>query len=135
MTDHSEKNKEIVQGFWAAMQTNDFHLASQFLHEDYVLEWPQSGERVRGRADFAALNENYPAHGRWQFTIHRMLAEGDQVVSDVEVTDGVIVGRAITFSAVRDGKIVHQMEFCPDPFEAPAWRTQWVERTQNPQTK
>lgn len=128
MTDQTERSKQVVKDFWAAMQTNDFRYASEFLHEDYVLEWPQSGERVRGRANFAAINENYPAHGRWQFTIHTMLAEGDQVVSDVEVTDGAIVGRAITFSIIKDGKIVRQIEFWPDRFEAPAWRLQWVEK-------
>ena len=117
------------------MQTNDFRYASEFLHKDYVLEWPQSGERVRGPAKFAAFNENYPAHGRWEFTIHRIFAEGDQVVSDVEVTDGAIVGRAITFSIIKDGKIVRQIEFWPDSFEAPAWRAQWVERAQNQETK
>ena len=110
------------------MQTNDFQRAAELLHDDYILEWPQSGERIRGRANFVAINEAYPAHGRWEFVVHRILAEGDQVVSDVEVTDGVIRGRAITFSTVRDGKILHQTEFWPDPYEAPGWRAPWVER-------
>jgi len=42
------------------------------------------------------------------------------------VTDGVINARVITFSTIQDGKIVHQTEFWPDPFEAAAWRAQWV---------
>lgn len=110
------------------MQTNDFTLAGELLHDDYILEWPQSGERIRSRANFIAMNVNYPAHGRWKFTVQRLVAEGEVVVSDVEVTDGVVVGRAITFSTVRDGKILQQTEFWPDPFEAPDWRAQWVER-------
>ena len=110
------------------MQTNDFKAAGEFLHDDYVLEWPQSGERIRGRANFVAINQNYPAHGRWQFKVHRIIAEGDEVVSDVDVTDGVIKGRVITFSTIRDGKIVEQIEFWPDPFDAPAWRSGWIEQ-------
>jgi ketosteroid isomerase-like protein len=110
------------------MQTNDFKAVGELLHDDYTLEWPQSGERIRGRANFVAVNENYPAHGRWEFTIHRIIAEGDEVVSDVDVTDGVITGRVITFSTIRDGKILHQTEFWPDPFEPAEWRTQWVEK-------
>jgi ketosteroid isomerase-like protein len=109
------------------MQTNDFQAAGEFLHDDYLLEWPQSGERIRGRDNFVAINTQYPAHGRWEFTIQRLLAEGDEVVSDVRVTDGVIQARVITFSTVKDGKILHQTEFWPDPFEAPEWRGQWVE--------
>jgi ketosteroid isomerase-like protein len=124
----SQASRQVIENYWAAMQTNDFKRAGDLLHDDYILDWPQSGERIRGRANFIAINENYPAHGRWEFTIHRILAEGDQVVSDVDVTDGVITGRVITFSTVRDGKILHQTEFWPDPFEAPDWRAQWVEK-------
>ena len=122
-----EEGKQILERFWRAMQTNDFQTAAELLHDDYVLEWPQSGERIRGRANFVAVNENCPAHGRWNFTVHRILAEGDQVVSDVSVTDGVVNGRAITFSTIRDGKIAYQLEFWPDPFEPAAWRANWVE--------
>jgi len=129
MTTITKDNKQVVEGFWAAMQTNDFKAAGEFLHDDYLLEWPQSGERIRGRANFVAINESYPAHGRWEFSVQNIIAEGDQVVSDVGVTDGVILGRAITFSTVQDGSIIRQIEFWPDPFEAPAWRAKWVERT------
>ena len=128
MTNSTQDKKQIVERFWAAMQTNDFQAAGEFLHDDYVLEWPQSGERIRGRTNFVALNTNYPAYGRWEFTIHRILAEGDEVVSDVKVTDGTIVGRAITFSTIRNGKIIYQIEFWPDPSEPPAWREEWVEK-------
>ena len=124
----NESSKQVVEQFWAAMQSNDFKAVGEFLHEEYMLEWPQSGERVRGRENFVAINENYPAHGRWEFTAHRILAEGDEVVSDVDVTDGVIHGRVITFSTIRDGRIVHQTEFWPDPFEPAAWRAGWVEK-------
>ena len=124
-----EEVKQIIEQFWTAMQANDFKAAAAFLHDEYILEWPQSSEQIRGRENFVAVNENYPAHGRWDFTVHRILADGDQVVSDVSVTDGVIRGRAITFSTIRDGKIVYQLEFWPDPFDAPAWRANWVEKT------
>jgi ketosteroid isomerase-like protein len=124
----TQTSKRVVEQFWDAMQSNDFRAVGEFLHDDYVLEWPQSGERVRGRENFVAINEKYPAHGRWEFTVHRILAEGEQVVSDVDVTDSVIRGRVITFSTIRDGKILQQTEFWPDPFEPAAWRAQWVEK-------
>ena len=121
-------NKQIVQNFWLTMGTNDFYAASALLHDDYILEWPQSGERIRGSDNFAALNTNYPAEGEWRFTIHQIVAEGDVVVSDITATDGKMIGSAITFSTIRDEKIWKQVEFWPDPFEAPAWRAQWVEK-------
>ena len=122
-------NKQIVENFWSTMATNDFYATAQFLHSEYVLEWPQSGERVRGRDNFAAINTNYPATGKWTFEINHILAEGDLVVTDVSVSDGKRHDRAITFSTIRDGKIWKQIEFWPDTFEAPAWRAQWIEKS------
>lgn len=120
-------NKQILENFWAIMETNDFYAASQLLHDEYTLEWPQSGERILGRDNFAAINTNYPAEGKWHFTINHIVAEGDMVVTDVTATDGKIIGRAITFSTIRDEKIWKQIEFWPDPFEAPEWRVQWIQ--------
>jgi ketosteroid isomerase-like protein len=128
MSANSEESKQIVERFWATMQTNDFKAVGELLHDDYTLEWPQSGERIRGRANFVSVNENYPAHGRWDFKIHRIIAEGNEVVSDVDVTDGIIRGRVITFSRIQEGKILHQTEFWPDPFEPAEWRAQWIEK-------
>jgi limonene-1,2-epoxide hydrolase len=124
----THESRQVVAAFWAAMQTNDFRAAAALLADSFVLEWPQSGERIRGRANFIAVNEQYPAAGRWQFTVQRLIADGSQVASDVSVTDGVTTGRAITFSSVQDGKIAEQVEYWPDPFEAAAWRAGWVER-------
>lgn len=120
-------NKQLVESFWETMETNDFYAASQLLHDHYALEWPQSGERIRGRDNFAAINTYYPAEGKWTFKVNHIAADGDMVVTDVSVSDGTRQDRAITFSTVRDGKIWKQVEFWPEPFEAPAWRTQWVE--------
>jgi ketosteroid isomerase-like protein len=128
MRNETQESKQVIEKFWAAMQTNDFAKAGEILHDDYILEWPQAGERIRGRANFIAINVNYPAHGRWEFTVHRILAEGDEVVSDVGVTDGLVKARVITFSTVRDGRILRQIEFWPDPFEPAAWRAAWVEK-------
>jgi len=119
--------KQVVAAFWAAMSTNDFQAAGRLLHDDYQLDWPQSGERIRGRANFVAINTNYPAAGRWQITLDRLLAEGNEVASQVTVTDGVLLAQAITFSIVSNGLILRQTEYWPDPFPAAAWRAQWVE--------
>ncbi len=117
--------KETVEAFWAAMQTNDFAYASTFLAKTYTLYYPQSKETFRGREDFVRLNSTYPANGFWRFTVHRIVAEGSQVVSDVSVTDGVVQARVIAFSRVEDGFIQEVLEFWPEPFDVPAWRLDW----------
>lgn len=121
-------NKQIIENFWSTMGTNDFYAVAQLLHDDYILEWQQSGERIRGRENFAAINTYYPANGKWTFKINHIVAEGDLVVSDVNVSDGTQHDRVITFSTIRDGKIWKQIEFWLEPFEAPEWREKWVER-------
>ena len=120
-------SKQIVESFWSTMAANDFYAASKLLHDEYILEWPQSGERIRGRDNFAAINTAYPAEGKWIFKINHVLGEGDMVVTDVSVSDGKRQDRVITFSTIRDGKIWKQFEFWPAPFEAQAWRSKWVE--------
>lgn len=126
----SLENRHLVEQFWAAMQANDWQAAGTFLHDDYVLEWPQSNEIIRGRSNFIAVNQHYPAAGRWRFGVNRTVADAATVVTDVSVTDGEQTGRAITFSEIRDGLIVRQTEYWPDPFGAPTWRAKWVESTQ-----
>jgi hypothetical protein len=118
---------DIVREFWETMQTNDFRAVGQLLSDDYILEWPQSNERIRGRDNFAALNEQYPAHGRWQFVLNNLVGNDTEAVSDVSVTDGVQSARAITFSTVKDGKSCKQIEFWPENYPSPENRKHLVE--------
>lgn len=125
----TETTRRLVTEFWAAMQANAWVAAAALFADDYALHWPQSGERIRGAANFIAINRAYPAAGRWRFTVERLVAEGEQAVTDVVVSDGAVTARAITFSTVRDGCIASQVEYWPDPLDAPDWRAGWVERS------
>ena len=118
----------LVQKFWEAMKTNDFRSVGPLLSDDFVLDWPQSNERIRGRDNFAAMNEEYPAHGRWQFTINRIVGDDVQAVSDVSVTDGVQKARAISFFSASGGTIQQMVEFWPEPFPPREDRKHLVEQ-------
>lgn len=118
--------EDVVRSFWTAMETNDFFAAAEWLAEDYTLTWPQSGEVMRGRQAFGRVNTDYPAAGRWRFNLRRLVVAGDEVVTEVGVTDGDMIATVLTFHSVRDGKIVEHREFWPDPMPAPAWRAAWV---------
>ena len=119
---------EVVHQFWRLMATNDFRRVADVLASDFVLEWPQSKERIRGAERFVRMNSEYPAHGPWRFEINRLVGGLSEAVSDVSVTDGVQAARAITFFNVAGGKISRIVEFWPDPFDAPANRAHLVER-------
>ena len=114
--------ESVVREFWRLMATNDFHAVAAALAPEFVIEWPQSKERIRGAERFARMNAEYPAHGRWQFTINRLVGGASEAVSDVTVTDGVQVARAISFFTIAEGKVVHLVEFWPEPYAAPGNR-------------
>ena len=63
---------DVAREFWRLMASNNFQSVSAVLAPEFVLDWPQSNERIRGAARFAEMNEIYPAHGPWSFTIHRL---------------------------------------------------------------
>lgn len=124
----SDEAAEVVRKFWELMGSNDFRSVGAVLSDDYVLEWPQSDERIRGRDKFAAMNEEYPAHGPWRFTINRVvIGSGSDVVTDVSLTDGVQRARVISFFTVVGKKIVRMVEFWPDSYEAPPDRKHLTE--------
>jgi len=118
---------EVAREFWRLMATNDFRSVGAVLAPEFVLEWPQTKERIRGAERFARMNEEYPAHGAWKFTIHRIVGGESEAVSDVGVTDGVQTARAITFFSVAQGKIARIVEFWPEPQAAPENRAHLVE--------
>ena len=123
-----KRARVIVQEYWELMATNDFESVGSVLSDDFVLEWPQSKERIRGRINFAAMNAEYPAHGAWEFTINRLVEEGREAVTDVSVTDGVQQARVISFFTIRGGKIAKLVEYWPDPFDAHDNRKHLVEK-------
>ena len=125
MDDSAEK---IAREFWERMRSNDFASVAPLLADDFVLEWPQTRERLRGAADFVRMNADYPAHGPWRFTIHRLVGGAREAVSDVGVTDGVLDVRAITFFEVADGRVRRIVEWWPEPYDAPANRAHLVEK-------
>jgi ketosteroid isomerase-like protein len=118
---------EVAREFWRLMATNDFRSVAAVLAQEFVLDWPQSKERIRGAERFARMNQEYPAHGPWRFTVHRLVGGEAEAVTDVTVTDGVQTARAITFFTVAHGKITKIVEFWPQPYAAHADRAHLVE--------
>lgn len=124
MDEHT--NRGVVERFWREMDVAAFEAAAELLDDEYTCEWPQSRERIRGRSNFVAVNANYP--GRWHIAIRRILADGDQIVTDTVLTgdDGETVS-AVSFFELRNGMILRETDYWPEPYDAPANRRQWVE--------
>lgn len=97
--------------------------------EDYVMEMPQSGERFRGRENVRAFQESFLDHSNPPSIRIRRVAvrEGLWVVESV-VDYGGQVAHGVAILELRDGKIWRDTRYFAEPFEAPAWRSRWVER-------
>jgi hypothetical protein len=100
--------------------------------DDVIQEWPQSGERIRGRDNIAAVNQNYPSGSGTapKGSLRRILKPGEAWVIEgtIDYGDGVPVSTVSIIETGADGKVVHQTDYFANPFDAPAWRSQWVER-------
>jgi len=103
-------------------------------HEDYVLEMPQSGERIRGRENMRAFQRSYssssPSDPMRRIRMHRVMArDGLWVVEGAaDYDDGQQALDVVVISELRDGKMWRDRWYFAEPFEAPEWRSQWVER-------
>jgi hypothetical protein len=119
---------QVAEAVWKALGGRDWEAASGLLHDDYVQDWPQSGERIVGRDNAIAINRHFPG-GLPSMRFRRTLAGGDLAVLEVELTygDG---SRYLGVSVIelRDGKVVRETDYFAQPFQAPQWRAQWVER-------
>ena len=100
--------------------------------DNVVLEWPQSGERINGRENIAAVNRNYPASTGTtpKMKLRRIVKPGEAWVIEgtIDYGDGIPVSSVSIIETGADGKVVHQTDYFANPFEAPAWRKKWVER-------
>jgi hypothetical protein len=96
-------------------------------HEDYTMEMPQSGERIRGRENMRAFQEAFPNPP--SIKLRRVLVrDGLWVLEGVNDYGGGQVLNVVAIIELRDGKMFRDTRYYGEPFEAPQWRTQWVER-------
>ena len=73
------------------------------------------------------MNAEYPTTGRWQFKVNQLIASGEEVVTQVSVSDGTQTAEPISFFTVIGGKIARLKEYWPEPFAAPENRRHLVE--------
>jgi hypothetical protein len=95
--------------------------------EDYVMEMPQSGERIRGRDAMRRMQESFPTPP--SATIHRVVGAGRTWVLEGVNDYGGDVWRVVdVLELAPDGRILRETRYYAQPFEAPDWRAPFVER-------
>jgi len=119
----------VVRALWNRILDRDWNGVGELVAEDAVIEWPASRERITGRDNFVAVNREYPEG--WSIHVLRIVADDDQVVSEVEVPHTELgIFRVASFWTVLGNRIVRGTEYWTTlgADDAPQWRARYVER-------
>ena len=111
---------------WDASDANDFATEHQIYRADAILDYPQSGERIRGRANIQASRAAQPNIKR--FNVRRTLGGGDLWISELVMTYDGQPNYVVSIMEFEGGEVVHETQYFSDPFEPGPSRAQWVER-------
>jgi ketosteroid isomerase-like protein len=121
---------KVAQELWDRVQARDWVGLGELLADDLVVDWPVSRERIVGRENYVAVNAEYPEG--WAINVLRIVADGEVVVSEVEVPHETMgeIFRVASFWTVQGGKVVDGREYWTslgsDP--SPEWRAAYVQR-------
>jgi SnoaL-like domain len=111
---------------WAASDANDFDVEHDIYRDDAVLEYPQSGERIRGRHNIQASRTAQPSAKR--FSVRRIVGKGDLWVSEFIITYDGQPSYSVSIMEFQDGRVARETQYFGDPFEPGPSRADLVER-------
>ncbi|MCY1144270.1 nuclear transport factor 2 family protein [Actinoplanes sp. Pm04-4] len=124
--DADAKIRAAIEEHWRASEAGDTVAEHAVYAEDAVLEYPQSGERFRGRATIAAQRGGHPATRH--FTVERIVGGGSLWVSECIITYDGAPSYSVSIMEFADGHVVRERQYFADPFPAPASRAALAER-------
>jgi len=141
-------NEEVIRAYIHALTIDDAAALARLRDPGWMVDYPQSGERIRGHANERAIADNYPgglpdidpsrivgAEDRWvvspSFTFQRVAGSGETWWTEgrARYPDGSL-WHLVTMFRLHDGRVIHEITYWAEPFEAPAWRSAWVEEIQ-----
>jgi hypothetical protein len=117
-----------LQQHWEASDEGDVDAEHAIYADDAMLEYPQSGERFRGRAAIQAQRGGHPAERR--FTVVRIRGGGDLWVSECVITYDGVPTHAVSIMELADDLVTRETQYFADPFPAPVWRAALAEPTE-----
>ena len=121
-----QRIRAALDQHWAASDANDFETEHRIYLEDAVLEYPQSGELTRGRANIQGQRASQPNKKR--FSIRRIIGSGELWVTEFILTYDAKPSYTVSIMEFKGDKVARETQYFADPFVAPAFRAQWVER-------
>ena len=115
-----------LERHWDASDASDFKVEHEIYREDAVLDYPQSGERIRGRRNIQESRTVQPS--KKHFTVRRIIGGGDLWVTEFILTYDGVPSYSVSIMEFKEGKVARETQYFGDAFEPGPSRTQWVER-------
>lgn len=120
-----DSTRTAIEEHWQASERGDTETEHAIYASEAILDYPQSGERFRGRATITAQRGGHPADRH--FTVIRIVGEGDLWVSECIITYDGVPTFSVSVMEFVDEKVVHETQYFADTFRAPAWRAALAE--------
>jgi ketosteroid isomerase-like protein len=122
-----EQLRATLNSHWQASASGDANAEHDIYTDDAICDYPQSGERIVGRSNLQALRSHHPGKPSG-FNVRRIVGKGDLWVTEYIITYQGRPAFTVSIMEFRDGKVVHETQYFADSFDAPAWRSQWVQK-------
>jgi SnoaL-like domain len=118
--------RAALERHWAASDANDFKVEHEIYREDAVLDYPQSGERIRGRHNIQESRTVQPNKKR--FTVRRIIGGGDLWVTEFVLTYDGTPSYTVSIMEFREGLVANETQYFADRFDPGPSRAHLVER-------
>jgi ketosteroid isomerase-like protein len=118
-------NVDVVERLVQCINERHIETMDELFHDDALMDWPQSHERVRGAENRRAIYGAFPQLPT--ITPRRFHESGDLVVLEATLDYEGPVYESVFIFEFRDGLIERETAYWSEPFDAPDWRAQWVE--------
>lgn len=124
----NKSNEAIVEQLIKCINERKVEIMDELFLDDAIMDWPQSGERIVGAVNRRSIYQAFPQLPT--ITPRRMVSDGDLLVAEATLNYGDGPGyKAVFIFEFKNGKIAKETAYWSEGFDAPAWRSKWVEKS------
>jgi len=122
--------REALNQHWTASNSGDFENEHDIYHENAVLDYPQSRERIIGRHNIQTTRALQP--NKKQFVVHRIMGSGDLWITELVLTYDGKPFYTVSIMEFRGVKVARETQYFADTFEPGESRKQFVVSMDSP---
>jgi len=109
-------NRALMERYWAAAEANDMDTLHALRDEAFVVDFPQTGERLSGRDVVRAFEESHDTGGSFELT--GLLGDGDVWTALGVMRTGEVETYVVSINELRNGRCVRSIDYFAGPLPA-----------------